>query len=995
METDRHAAPLEVAFCNRMFTHRAVSRHLGGCLATLLFTMGRLAVAMPEGQGAVKAFLDASGRTFTLAAPGLKDFRGGFSATVVSGGQTQKLASTACTLAAPAVQAREDTPFGRAEVTATAVHFEKERLDLLFRLGRVPGVPGVVAQAGIRNAGKAPVNLVAVTPVAMEGRVAGNSSDWLVTSLVASSHHATSVVAVAEISEPLLVEECGGFYRCDGTGFLFGPVGTPIAFLYTTLARDAEGRVSFRMDADMSGVRVDPGETRWGQQVALLTSPPQQALTCWAEWVAKTHGARTDKGALSGWSSWYFLAREVTGKDVLDVVSAAVQSPDRLHPKVIQIDRGYRTPGDRKALDDKFPEGLKFYAESIAATGARPGLRVPAVAPGPSDNSVQVFAELLRQCQRAVQEGFTYLKFDVNFRSAPFAFGVGKQTSFETLRGRFETLRTTVGTNSYLMCCDSWPNRAEVGFVDASRTGHASIRAGVRIAMDDVLRSGHLNGRWFAVDNHAYYMGTDVANVSQITGGWPLVRTWMSMVGLSCGSAITSDPWHWEDFKPYWRNVEVLSPPATERTEVLDLCTSRDWPRLVGHVTRDWGDMTVALLWNPGAAERTVTLDFAKAGLDPRRRYAVWSFWDNRYLGVAEKAWTTTTLAPSASQHLCFTDLDRTPGRPVLIGSGLHIYCGATEIKRVHSRRSTMEIELTDAGAREGDLFVYSRSPLVWKASAGCAVTGIASAGEYVWRVSIAERQRGVPQRLALSVLLPVTRQAWFWSLIALVVVSLLFAAWRYAASQRLKREHVLDQERARIARDLHDDLGAGLTEITMLSDVARQDCDRPAAVSTHLERIFQSGNEMAQALDEIVWAVNPCNDTLEKLISFTCEFAQGMLESAEIRCRLDVPAAVPELHVNSKIRHQLCMALKECLHNTIKHACAREVCLCIRQSGQMLEVTVSDDGKGFDPAALQNRAGTHDGLQNLQQRMADLGGTCDLQSAPGLGTRVRLCVRV
>ncbi len=87
------------------------------------------------------------------------------------------------------------------------------------------------------------------------------------------------------------------------------------------------------------------------------------------------------------------------------------------------------------------------------------------------------------------------------------------------------------------------------------------------------------------------------------------------------------------------------------------------------------------MLWNPGTSEAAITLDFARAGLDPQRRYAVWSFWDNRYLGVAKGSWTTPTLAPSASQHLCFTDLDRTPNKPVLVGSNLHIFCGGAEIR--------------------------------------------------------------------------------------------------------------------------------------------------------------------------------------------------------------------------------------------------------------------------------------------------------------------------
>ena len=940
--------------------------------------------------------MNSDGRSFTVRAPGLTDCQSRFSATVMIGGETQVLSSAAGKVYPVPGHVSEATPYGLAQVTVVEVHFENEKVDLLFRLGQVPGVPGMLAQAGIKNKGKAPNNLLSLTPAVMTGHVLGNPADWLVTSLTPSSSRSKAAFGMAELRAPLTVEEVGGFYRQDKSGFLFGPVGEPVAFLYTTLSSDTADRFVLRVDADMSGVRVEPGETRWGQQVALLMSPPQQALTCWSEWVAKTHGARIDKGALTGWNSWYFLGKEVTGKDVLDVVAEVLKSPHRLRPSVIQIGRGYKETSSKEDIKAKFSEGLAFHAQRIAATGARPGLTVPDIKPAPPGDG-RVSDELLDQCRQAVKDGFTYLKFDVNYGSKPFACGsvTNLKTSFELLRESYKTVRSTVGPDTYLMCFDSWPNRAEVGFVDSSRTGHAATRQSVRRAMDDALASYHLNGRWFYLDNHGYYMGTDVANISQIAGGWPLVRTWMSMVGLSGGSAITSDPWHWEDFKPYWRNVEVLNPPARERAEVLDLCTDTEWPRLVSHVRRDWGARTIALLWNPGTTERTVTLDFAKAGLDPRSRYAVWSFWDNRYLGVTKGAWVTPALPPTGSQHLCFTDLDRTPDRPVLIGSSLHITCGASELKRVTCGRSALEIELTDAGAREGDLFFYSRHPLVWQGAQGCSVPSIVSAGEYVWRVSIAERQSGKPQRVTLERLIPVQQQIWFWVLLAIVAASLLFTAWRYQANLRLRREHVLEQERARIARDLHDDLGAGLTEITMLSDIARLDCDRPEAINAHLDRIFQSGSEMAQALDEIVWAVNPNNDTLEKLISFTCEFAQGILEAAGIRCRLDVPARVPKLSLNSKTRHQVCMALKECLNNVVKHARAHEVCVCIRQNGQMLDVTVSDDGEGFDPSIIKNGAGTHDGVSNLRQRMADINGTCEITSAPGQGTRVILRVRI
>ena len=112
------------------------------------------------------------------------------------------------------------------------------------------------------------------------------------------------------------------------------------------------------------------------------------------------------------------------------------------------------------------------------------------------------------------------------------------------------------------------------------------------------------------------------------------------------------------------------------------------------------------------------------------KRYAVWSFWDNQFLGIVTGAWTTPMLAELGSQHLCFTDLDRTPNQPVLIGSNLHIYCGAAEIQRVTCTRGAMQIDLTDAGARDGDLWVYSRWPLAFKAATGCALKDVASTGD-------------------------------------------------------------------------------------------------------------------------------------------------------------------------------------------------------------------------------------------------------------------------
>ena len=976
--------------CHRLRPVRfdTVNRWLAGGMAVMAAVVPFIASAAELVP--VKAELVADGRSFTLEAEGFSGWKGGYSAKVEIGGKEYELSSATGEMVGPAgVIATDMTPQGAAAVTAKIMRFPEHQVNLLFRLGRVAGVPGVLMQAGISNAGKESAQLISVTPMAMEFSVVGNPADWLITGLNDSIQTGALVTALGDIRETLNVHEYGGFYRKDGTGFVFGPVGSPIAFVDAHIARNGAGGTSFVYQADMSRVRVDPGETRWGQQVVLLMEPPQKALARWAEWVASTHGARTNLGALSGWDSWAFLGGQVSGKEVLAIVDATLKSPERLRPAVIQIDGGYEDTTGMKESNERFPEGLAHYAKKISATGARPGLLLQLKFPGRAFLDWSSGAD---QAGQMVRNGYSYIKINSqSIMQAPE--GNARQTSFEVMRGGFAAIRQAVGEKTYLLNNDDTPNRAALGHVDAHRIGMESKREALRPIVDNVLGSYHLQGRWGAVDNDAYYLGTDVENISSIQGGWPLVRTWASMVGLSCGAAITSDPWHWESFKPFLRNVEMMTPPAREHTEVLDLCTSREFPRLVGHVAREWGDMTVALLWNPDAKERTVSLDFSQAGMAPDRRYAVWSFWDDRFLGVAKGAWTTPSLAPSASQHLRFTDLDRTPDRPVLIGSNLHIYCGAAEIQRVTSLQGGMEIELTDAGAREGDLFVYSRLMPVLKSATGCKVDKIAYAGENVWRIALTDRQPGAAQRVEMSIQLPVSKQPWFWLLVAVATASLIFGGWRYLAGMRLERQHALQQERSRIAQDLHDNIGANLAQIGLLTERVEQAMDDPDKMRTQLERIFTVSHATAKQLDAVVWAVDPANDTLEEFARYVHGYAEDFLGMAGIRCHFTSTAAMPVMHLSSTLRHHLLMVVKEAVHNAVKHSAATVVTLRIGIEGNRLVLEIADDGRSLPPPAEMIPG---NGLENMKSRAAEIGGACEfLTRETDHGTIVRLTLPI
>jgi ligand-binding sensor domain-containing protein/signal transduction histidine kinase len=206
---------------------------------------------------------------------------------------------------------------------------------------------------------------------------------------------------------------------------------------------------------------------------------------------------------------------------------------------------------------------------------------------------------------------------------------------------------------------------------------------------------------------------------------------------------------------------------------------------------------------------------------------------------------------------------------------------------------------------------------------------------------------------------------------------------------QLLKQQAALEGERARIARDLHDQLGANLTQVALLGEMAEADKHLPDEVEAHTRQISQTARETTRSLDEIVWAVNPSNDTLEGLANYVCKYAQEYLALADLPCRVDVPADLPAAPIPPEVRHNVFLAFKEAVHNVIKHAQAGEVWIRLRMEAKQFVLQVEDNGRGLGKQEVQNR----NGLRNMKKRMSDIGG--DFSISPGAkgGTLVQLTV--
>lgn len=243
-----------------------------------------------------------------------------------------------------------------------------------------------------------------------------------------------------------------------------------------------------------------------------------------------------------------------------------------------------------------------------------------------------------------------------------------------------------------------------------------------------------------------------------------------------------------------------------------------------------------------------------------------------------------------------------------------------------------------------------------------------------------------------VPVLLPLGRHFWQrgWFQMALwgVVVVTLLLYLRVVAKLAVqsKAQAMLHTERARIARDIHDELGARLTELALEGEVAQTELPAGSPVRPRLEALCEKARAVSGAMDEVVWMVNSRRDTLRDFANFACKHAQRFLSQTPIRCRLDVEGDLPEVLFELPVRRNLLLGVKEALNNAAKYSHATEVSLSIHRRGQVLLVVVEDNGEGFEPDQADT---SRSGLTNMAERMKEVGGECRIIARSGGGCRV------
>jgi signal transduction histidine kinase/ligand-binding sensor domain-containing protein len=248
------------------------------------------------------------------------------------------------------------------------------------------------------------------------------------------------------------------------------------------------------------------------------------------------------------------------------------------------------------------------------------------------------------------------------------------------------------------------------------------------------------------------------------------------------------------------------------------------------------------------------------------------------------------------------------------------------------------------------------------------------------------------------------------WALAVYIITGLLLAGAlaRMALARRFRHrlailasQQAMERERMRIARDMHDEIGSKLTKISYMTELAKRELKGQDHLAEKLDSIAGTSRDLLQTLDEIVWAVNPHNDTLEHLAAYLGQYATEYLQNTAVECELHIPRGLPHHPLSAEARHNLFLAFEESLNNALKHAAANRVRVDMQVGRSEFEITIEDNGSGFDPditKALPDQDGvatsrSGNGLRNMRQRLELLGGRCTIRSSQGHGTKVILSV--
>ena len=719
------------------------------------------------------------------------NFAGGAPSLHLLLGAEETLWSWCGTHQEPASRQRRLTPLGEGEES----HFRWEILGkyrVEWRITELSHFKGFSIRTIFTNIAQEPVRLRRLGIIESScTALTVEPGDWFLSSAIGGWENPPSGL-LARANPVSHFHDFASIYSNRGERGVFiaavGPAESDVG-IDVSKSGDAYGLSIF---SEMTDILVESGESRTSEEVVFLFAPYQVAAESAMRWIGATHGSRLHRGAFTGWCSWYEQYNNITASHVIQVAGAVKKHKHVIPQKVIQIDEGYEKAWGDWQLNPRFPDGWAPVTEAIRSAGATPGVWIaplgvydslnlhrehpewfqflagvcepfgmeflgnPHLFLDPTHPDVQQF---IREIVRArMADGFRYYKIDFN-KVAPCRFFNSKLTRFQAYRNLYRLYREEVGEESYLNSCCARLDRAVVGLVDAMRIGADSDYepSWILMAIRGTSETSPANGILTVADPDVFFMLPREKDASfrhwQSTVSKSLLDSWQGFVGLLGGLVMTSEPLCDSAYEAAFRELEILTPPTPERGRSF-LPGMEIYPSLFGFVAeRSWGDFAVVQLFNACGTEGDVRL--SAPDLDRLGKCHLWSFRDGEYLGIGSSEYVEKNLPAWGSRLIRLTPVKE---RPALVGCDLHISMGAAEIKAFSVGINTLTIELHDAGARRGSLWIHSQQALQIESVQGCDAEMLQSENN-LWKLGVSNRQRDVNQRIVMAVDRPIQTQ--------------------------------------------------------------------------------------------------------------------------------------------------------------------------------------------------------------------------------------------
>jgi signal transduction histidine kinase len=288
-----------------------------------------------------------------------------------------------------------------------------------------------------------------------------------------------------------------------------------------------------------------------------------------------------------------------------------------------------------------------------------------------------------------------------------------------------------------------------------------------------------------------------------------------------------------------------------------------------------------------------------------------------------------------------------------------------------------------------GDLFRYQYklegADTVWSAPSDQRTVNYSTLAPGAYRflvraVGFSGQAIGSPASVGFAVPAPIWRRWWFITLCTMVVAAGILGFYRYQLGHALEVERM----RARIATDLHDDIGSSLSQIAVMSELAQRDANNGA-----VSEIANISRDLVDAMSEIVWAINPKHDHVSHLLHRMRRFASDTLEARGIALHFQTSGLDRDLRATPEVRRQVLLIFKEAITNVSRHSGAQNAEVILEVAAENLKMSIQDDGRGFDPRQVHDG----NGLRNMPERARTIGGTLKITSHPDCGTKVLLMI--